>query len=600
MLAIVSGVFGQAKFNTIPGSLSIRQNEALQVSYMIENPQSVGQFKLPAFRDFKVVQGPIKTDGNIITNGQYSNYLSYTYVLMPLKKGRLQLPGATAMIDGKNVTSNRVVIEVTDAVRAQPNPYPRNPGISLFRQQPEEDYQLEEKEDAAEKIKKNLFVKLELDRKSVFIGEPIVATYKLFTRLRSESRVTKRPSLNGFSVYDMIEPEKLGPDVETLNGKTFMTHIIRKTQLIPLQEGDFELEPVILDNRISFTRMVPVEKDRTNQSPLEEMFDNLFDSRRGVTETHQVTLSSEAKQIHIKPLPPGAPASFNGAVGKFDLKGRLVDTAVAAGEPAQYELSIEGKGNLPLINAPAWSLPTGFHSLDPQVKETLDKSVAPMTGTKIFTYSITPDSSGKILLPAIEFSYFDPVSARYHSLHTDSVYLVVGEPQHRKQSNEVIAAPAGKSRKVWLYSGGISAAALLVAGLVLLVRKRRRVQRSAAEPVAPERAADAVPVIVEIRDPLIHARQAMEREDATAYYHAIELALWEAVAARLDLPGSSQQKPVALAMLAKRGMDAGDLAALEGCWKTCDWILYLPPSAHRIDPALLGTAATLLGKIAEV
>ncbi len=71
--------------------------------------------------------------------------------------------------------------------------------------QPEQEYILKPGEKLSEKIKKNIFVRVEADKTSCYIGEPLVVTYKLYSRLKSESKVTKRPSLNGFSVYDMME-----------------------------------------------------------------------------------------------------------------------------------------------------------------------------------------------------------------------------------------------------------------------------------------------------------------------------------------------------------------------------------------------------------
>ncbi len=584
-------LLAQVSFNTVPGSLSLHQNEVLQVSYMIENAKSLEDFQAPAFRDFKLVQGPVQTEGTIITNGQFSSYSSYTYVLQPLRQGRLIVPGATATIDGKKKVSNRVVVEVGPPASNSPNPYPRNPGISAFRRQPQEDYLLQPNENAEEKIRQNLLVKLDLDKTSAWVGEPIVATYTLYTRLRSESRVSKRPSLNGFSVYDMVEPEKLGPEEATLNGKTFVAHPIRKTQLIPLQEGDFTLEPIELDNKISFSRLSDAAHGPAD--PLEKMFGDLFDMDRGRPETHQVTIASEPRKIHIKALPAGAPASFNGAVGSFRISGHLKDSTVAAGEPLEYSLTVEGKGNLPLINAPNWNLPAGLQQMDPTVTENIDKSVAPMEGKKTFNYTITASSPGKLLLPAIEFSYFDPNTARYQSLKTDSIEVTVTAVANRKPVSP--AEPLNKaSTKKWVVRGGIALAALLAAGVGFLLQKNQTKAKQAAPAPAKEETAVLPPPK---KDPLAGAREAMEKNDARAYYHAIEKSLWEAVAEKLALPGSEQQQPQALQQLAERGLPEQDLQLLEKCWHTCDWILYLPASAHRIEPQLLEEAEQLLSSI---
>jgi hypothetical protein len=43
-----------------------------------------------------------------------------------------------------------------------------------------------------------------VDRRTCFVGEPVVATFKLFSRLQSKSEIIKNPGFYGFSVNDMI------------------------------------------------------------------------------------------------------------------------------------------------------------------------------------------------------------------------------------------------------------------------------------------------------------------------------------------------------------------------------------------------------------
>ncbi|MHC5879431.1 hypothetical protein ACYT69_10950, partial [Streptococcus pyogenes] len=65
------------------------------------------------------------------------------------------------------------------------------------------DYLLKPGEDAVEKIKKNIFIKMEADKSESYVGQPVVVSFKLYTRLRSETNITSAPSFNGFSVMDM-------------------------------------------------------------------------------------------------------------------------------------------------------------------------------------------------------------------------------------------------------------------------------------------------------------------------------------------------------------------------------------------------------------
>ena len=104
-----------------------------------------------------------------------------------------------------------------------------------------------------------------------------MATYKLYSRLRCESNITRRPSLNGFSVYDMVDPSTNAVSVERLNGKQYVMHIIRKTQLIPLQAGTVDLDPVEVENNV---HLIKGGAANATQAPggnsLQDMFDQII------------------------------------------------------------------------------------------------------------------------------------------------------------------------------------------------------------------------------------------------------------------------------------------------------------------------------------
>ncbi|ULQ52294.1 BatD family protein [Flavihumibacter fluvii] len=577
--------FAQVSFSTITDELVIRLNGIVQVQYIVENATKIEAFEPPIFHDFKIMQGPMETSGMSLVNNQLTEYKALTYVLQPMHKGRLTVPGASAVINGKKMISNKVIVEVREATPPANNPYPRNPGISGLQESAEEDFLLGENDNASDKIKNNLIVKLDLDKNSAFVGEPIVATYKLYTRLRSESRVSKRPSMNGFSVYEMIDPYAAGPVIEKINGKPFMMHIIRKTQLIPLQDGSFVLEPVELENTVRFLRTNSKSLAPPAKSPLEKMFDDLLAEPNGEWEEHKITLSSMPRQINIRALPDGAPASFNGAVGNFSIQGFLKDSIVAAGENATYEVKIEGSGNLPLVNAPDWQLPGGFENFDPAVSEEINKTVAPMQGNKTFTYTFTTGSTGRFTLPPVEFSYFDPATQTYKSIQTLGVALTVTPGLKTAPTLSVLPQQDISQKNNGSKNNVVGALVFLLgmAGLVLLLRKKKKQTSVTA-------GANSLPEVIIKKDPLEAARQAAGNNQPAEFYRAVEAGLWEAIAEKMKLSKSALQKPLVLELLELRGLPPDKLQQLKDCWKTCEWALYVPNSENQVDPRLLKMA----------
>lgn len=585
----------QVSFSTVADELSIRLNGILQVQYVIENATKIEAFVPPAFRDFKVMQGPMETTGMSLVNNQLTEYKALTYVLQPLHKGKLSVPGASATINGKKMLSNKVMIDVGDATAPAMNLYPRNPGISGLQESAEEDFLLGEKDNVDEKIKNNLLVKLDLDKTHAFIGEPIVATYKLYTRLRSESRVSKRPSMNGFSVYDMPETYGGGPIVEKINGKPFMMHIIRKTQLIPLQDGRFTLDAVELDNSVRFLRTNSANIQPSAKSPLEKMFSDLLAEPNGTWEEHKITLSSEPREIDIKPLPENAPASFNGAVGKFSLSGKLKDSVVSTGENATYALTISGTGNLPLVNAPSWQLPAGFNNFEPTVTEDINKMVAPMMGTKTFTYTFTAGSSGKFTLPPVEFSYFNPATKSYTALQTNAVELTVNPG-----TKLAVSLPAPSKKETQAKTEGtnriIIGAFAFVAGMAALVFLLLKRKKNLAVPVPEIEAAE----IFLARDPLEGAKEAARNNEPMLFYRAIEAALWDAISDKMKLSKSALQKPLVLELLELRGLPQDKLQQLKKCWQSCEWALYVPNAETTLNTELLQSAEDVVQAIVSM
>ena len=74
-------------------------------------------------------------------------------------------------------------------------------------------------------MQQNLFMKVLVDKRVCFVGEPVTATFKLYSRLESKSDIVKNPGFYGFTVQDMINLDDKLTAVENINGKNFDVHI---------------------------------------------------------------------------------------------------------------------------------------------------------------------------------------------------------------------------------------------------------------------------------------------------------------------------------------------------------------------------------------
>src|SRR5437868_4361561 len=101
--------------------------------------------------------------------------------------------------------------------------FPSEPSTHRF-----EDYILKKGESVNDKVQKSLFIKLDVSKTSCFVGEPIIASYKLYTRLRSETTVTNAPSFDGFSVSELEINDHNAAGVEKYNGREYNVYTLRK------------------------------------------------------------------------------------------------------------------------------------------------------------------------------------------------------------------------------------------------------------------------------------------------------------------------------------------------------------------------------------
>jgi hypothetical protein len=606
LLLCFSAVFGppvlaQVKFSAITSNTEIGRNEFVQIEFVVENAREIERLTEPSFRDFHVVQGPIQSSGMSIVNGAVSQYKSITYILQPLRTGKFIIPAAQAVVDGRLMHSNKLVIEVhpggTGSARAVPAPRIWPPEPALF----DRDYVLASGENIDEKIRKNLFLKVQVSKTSCYVGEPIVATYKLYSHLQTESRVTRHPSLNGFSVYDMVDPSNQGATVERLNGKDFSVHIIRKAQLIPLQAGQIDLDPLEVENTVHFLKMEGQQRS-SGRSNTKDLFDSFFQGEEnGVPVEKEVALETKPVTITVKELPEAnKPPDFNGAVGHFTIHSDIDTKKITEQDAASLKVTVEGEGNLPVVNAPAVAWPSGIETYDPSAKEDINKTTFPLSGTKTFQYSFVPKHSGKFEIPAISLSYFDPATAAYKTIGTGVLDFMADPASHGLAGSAVAAVPsppvktAFSRNLIWFFAFCI----LICLAIYLGWQNRRLKRKNAPSAAAPSLEVVQIVQPVEPVDPLKRARHLMQGANFKGYYEELNLVMWKALEEKLQLPGSAMNKHTVLAKLAEKGWDAASLQKLEFALQQCEIRLYTPAHDPSDMERALKDAADILTRLA--
>ena len=572
----------QVHFTAQASTKDMGKSDYVEIQFVIENAKEIGDLQPPDFTDFTIVQGPSQSTGMSMVNGVTSQYRGISYVLRPNKTGTLIIKPATATVDGQKLRTNPIQISVhnqTGQGNAKTPGFSPLPDPSWPTAQPQVDMDelVRPGENIEDKIRKNFFIKVDVSKTDCFLGEPIVATYKLYARLRSDSRVTRHPSLNGFSVYDMIDPTDDRVSVEKVNGKNFSVHIIRKSQLIPLQAGDVTLDPVELDNNIYFVR-ADAGSSKSSGQGLGGLLDRLFEPEaNGTPFTQHIVLESKPVMVHVKPLPEdGKPADFNGAVGKYSILASLNTKEVDTGDAANLSVSVKGTGNLPVINAPVVSWPANMESYDVSNKENIDKTVAPLGGTKTYSYSFICTKPGKYILPPVKMSYFDPAAKVYKMIETDPLNLTV-KASIKKKAAKPREVPVQTNQVEWTkYVLWGSAFLLLAMATYFIIRESKKDALLKAEKAKQLAELEKAKQVPKVTDPLNESRQLMQAGDFSKFYASVNRAIWKTVSDKLQLPASELNKLNIATGLRSIGWSDEDIIQLKNVLNECEMKLYTP------------------------
>src|SRR5688572_5256238 len=115
----VQSVFAQVEFKATVSKNNIGINEHLRIDFTMNDDGD--NFEAPSFEGFKIFGGPNRSVNYSWTNGRKSFSKSYSFFLMPTKKGTFIIKSASIEIAGKIYKTNPVKIVVGNAV-AEPEP----------------------------------------------------------------------------------------------------------------------------------------------------------------------------------------------------------------------------------------------------------------------------------------------------------------------------------------------------------------------------------------------------------------------------------------------------------------------------------------------
>lgn len=578
----------------------VAEGETFRAEFALNAKPDDNSFVPPSFEGFDVLAGPATSQGQSISivNGSMTKSINYsiTYVLVAQRTGELRIGAAEIGVDGATYHTQETPIEVRAAGDAAG-------GRAGGGREERESESLEQR--AGNQIgKDDVMLRLVLSRRSVYKGEPIRAALKLYSRVNvAGSEGAKMPAFNGFW-SQQLDVEQ-GPFRETVGGKVYEAYNIAEYLLYPQQSGRLTIEPAELT---VFVQVV-VQSSR-HYDPFFGGGHEIYNVRRALR-TPEVT-------VDVREFPAGAPASFTGAVGKYTMEASLSSKSVSANSAANINVRIAGTGNLNFMQPPVLNLPSSFELYDTKTTEQIRNSGSGSMGYRSFEYPFIPRAEGDYVIAPIEFTYFNPETAKYVTLRSEEFaisvtpdakgggapsavvssgvrkedvrllgndirFIKLGRPALQRNAAPLVLSP--------LYWAVLAAMVLLATVVFFAVRKRMRDSRNTV--LVHARRANKVAV-----QRFRKAATYMKEQNRHAFYEEMLRALWGYISDRFNIPVADLTKESIREELSRRGA-VEQAREITEIISMCEEAQYSPLATTSMDE-VYGKGIEVVSKIESV
>ena len=401
-------------------------NDSLYLTITVSGDSaSVPEPSLPQMNNFNVYSSGRSQNISII-NGKIATSVAFTYILTPRFIGKQTIPPIPVFNGREKRLTPEIEVEVVKAAAPAQAPRPQSAPGSSGRQQSGS----ARRQPTSEEM---LFMTAEPDKKSAYPNEQVNLTVRFYTAVPLTSNPQYIPPTFKNLISEDLPPVKNGESV--IKGVRY-TYSEIKTALFGIEEGQAVINPASVFVQIHGGGAIdPFDPN---------FFQQFFAMNSGQGETRQLT--SNAASLKINPVPPGAPASFNGAVGEFTFTAEPDRREIRTGEALNLSLTIAGKGNLKTLLAPRLPEMQDFKVYDTMSSLDISKNNDVIGGKKTFTTVLIPRTEGRRVIPKINFTYLDPETKTYRELSVGPFELTVEKGDGDGKS--VSFAPGGPAAAI--------------------------------------------------------------------------------------------------------------------------------------------------------
>lgn len=530
-----------------------------------------------------VQRNPATQTSISVTGAAVVRSIGYSWRYRPLREGAVRIPATSVQIGDLTFATEPIeLMVVPQSQRPQPRRQSRGGLLDPFGFPAEEP--------AAGAVgDRDIYIRALPSAREAYQNEQITIDYELLFRgdlQPRNSRLADSWDAEGFWREELDIESRPVARTEVQNGVRYNVILLKRVAVFPTRQGPLTVDPLRIETEVIASRRAG------------DPFSRPFFSLR--TPFQLIERASPEVRIESVPVPAGAPASFNGAVGQFRLQAATSRDEIEVGEPVQLTVSITGAGNLAMLDRPELSLPGVFEAYDPEVELAVARTGSIVTGTKTFKYLLVPRSNGAFSIAPVEFAYFDPNDNSYHTLRSESMPVsVTGSASGPLATSTTITGfpvdditpTLGSSpwvslhskplhRNAWTYA--FLAAPLLLLGLVFLAR--RRATRLALD-TAFARNQRAHPLA---RKHLKQARMMLLGQSSRAFYEELERAVLGFIGNRLNIHERGMTRLQLGSALKTAGLTEEVCKHVQSFLDLCDTGRFLPdiPDQDAMEGAL--------------
>jgi hypothetical protein len=596
LIAIVAScVLHAQKFTAGVNKNRVAVGEVFQLDFSIN--ASGKNFTPPSFGDFTVYSGPNQSTSMQIVNGSISQSIALSYYLAAKKEGTFTIGSASITVGNNTLQSNTVNIEVVKGGNTQ-------------QQAPSQQQSGSQAKTGGQTSTENLFSRTSVSKLKVYAGEQIIITHKVYTRMNLKGfQNVKFPSYNGFWMQEVPRNAQYEVKTENVDGVTYNVVEVKKAFLFPQRTGKIEIEPMEVE-------CVVREKSGKRNDPFSQFFGNDPFFGMDAYKDAVYNIKSNAITVEVIPLPEaGKPADFPGAVGNFSMNATIDKDKVKANNGINLKITITGKGNLKLIDAPKLNFPDEFESYDPKTNENITANESGVSGSKTFEYLLIPRHEGTYKIEPWKFTYFDAEKKTYVALPSKEFTITVEKGEGGSASAPVMTSVAKEEVKVfgndirYIKTGNLPLAKkgeyffsspLFLAGygvppllfLAFLFLRREHIRRNSDLAMVRKRGAGRI-----AKKHLAQAEKSMKSGDKENFFVNVLSALYSYAGNKMNIPVAELSKEKVVELLKGKNVQEDAIHELVKLMDECEFARYAPGLQSGDLQEVYNRAANIITKI---